>query len=143
MNNDDKSLLEEIYKNAQMNIQALNTVRKSTLNENLKGKIDNQIVAYEDYKQKAQNLLRQSGAKEKEVDIITSSVSKIGINISSSVNPETENIIGMLIKGTQKGTENLAVGMNEFSGSDPKVMQIASDLMNFEKNNISAYNDFL
>ena len=140
---DDFTLLNFIRKNTEMGIDGIKCVLDEDLDNGFKSVLTNQLDEYTRVYNSANTLLLSKGGVPEDVH----AASKIGTHITGIINTASSNaeqkIAESMIKGSTMGVTKMTEYMNDYSGDDDGVMNLANCLKDMEENNIEEMKRFL
>lgn len=103
MENENKNLLEEIYRATKMGLKATQMIIPKVRNEPLREQIERQGENYKGMAVKAESLLKNTGETTKSDDEIKEAMLWGSIQVNTMVNKKPTHIAGMMISGTTMG----------------------------------------
>ena len=143
MKKDDVELLEEIRKNTEMGLHALDLVSNKVYDDSLALQLARESFKYGELHDRARaQLLAQNrlpGAENKVGKLMLSA----SIQGNTLFNSSTSHLAELMIRGSNMGLSDLRKAMNHNSQAGDQTVELAKELMDFEENNIKELKKYL
>lgn len=143
MKKDDVELLEEIRKNTEMGLHALDLVSNKVYDDSLALQLARESFKYGELHDRARaQLLAQNrlpGAENKVGKLMLSA----SIQGNTLFNSSTSHLAELMIRGSNMGLSDLWKAMNHNSQAGDQTVELAKELMDFEENNIKELKKYL
>ncbi len=143
MKKDDVELLEEIRKNTEMGLHALDLVSNKVYDDSLALQLARESFKYGELHDRARaQLLAQNrlpGAENKVGKLMLSA----SIQGNTLFNSSTSHLAELMIRGSNMGLSDLWKAMNHNSQAGDQAVELAKELMDFEENNIKELKKYL
>ena len=140
-----EALLREIYKNANMGEDALNSLISKVTDENLRRDITHQLEMYADFADKAKCRLYEMNIKPKELSPIAKISSEISMAMSTAADSSAKKLAGMIIEGATMGIVELKKQISTAKGENAPadITDLACDVVKFEENSVDKMKTYL
>ena len=146
MNNEDKELLEYLYKSSEMGRDSLTNLLKELKDKEnkLKGLISDELSEYEKFFNKSKKLLKKHKSEITSNSLITKIMSKQGIKKEVSNDNSDASIAHMLIEGLTMGVVDIETKINNFKDkSDKSILKLCEKYLKFQKEEIEKLKKYL
>lgn len=141
--NQNAELLNFIYQNSQMGIEALQKLVSITTDSEFNKCLQSQLDEYKLINSKAVKKLNENGYDEKGIGTLTKIQSYIMLNIQTMMDKSPSHIAEMLITGSTMGTIDAIKNIKKYKDAEPSILELMNDLKKFEENNIEQLKAFL
>lgn len=138
---DDIKLLNHIYKSAEAGKTSLSKVIPKIKDENFKSTLARQSYLYDQFFVSCEERLEENGEGNKNKS--KSMLNNIGLDISIMFNNKSKNIADILIKENTSSIHEISRSIVEYQGASNEVKELASLLLNNERNNIEELQKFI
>lgn len=139
----DKKLLREIQRNAQMGIEAIQTVNNKVYDDSLALDLNKQALKYTEYRNRAEGILREAKESPFHEGAIERGMLKAGIHMNTVMNTSTGHVAELMIQGSNRGITDLCKALNHNEDASKYSMEIAKELMDFEEKSIERLKMYL
>lgn len=138
-------MLEDAYKNMKMGSDSILKVLPKASNENFRAALTTQLSGYEEYSEKAKEMLAYHGYKAKEENPMTKLWASIGVAMNTMMDSSDSHLAQMVVEGSTMGiTDTLKLlRENENSGACEKSLQLLRDIISFEENNVEIMKSYI
>lgn len=146
MNNEDKELLEYLYKSSEMGRDSLTNLLKELKDKEnkLKGLISDELSEYEKFFNKSKKLLKKHKSEITSNSLITKIMSKQGIKKEVSNDNSDASIAHMLIEGLTMGVVDIETKINNFKDkSDKSILKVCEKYLKFQQEEIEKLKKYL
>lgn len=141
--NQNAELLNFIYQNSQMGIEALQKLVSITKDNEFNKCLQSQLNEYKLINSNAVKKLNENGYDEKGIGTLTKIQSYIMLNIQTMMDKSSSHIAEMLITGSTMGTIDAIKNIKKYKDAEPSILELMNDLKKFEENNIEQLKAFL
>lgn len=141
--NQNAELLNFIYQNSQMGIEALQKLVSITTDSEFNKCLQSQLDEYKLINSKAVKKLNENGYDEKGIGTLTKIQSYIMLNIQTMMDKSPSHIAEMLITGSTMGTIDAIKNIKKYKDAESSILKLMDDLKKFEENNIEQLKSFL
>lgn len=143
MKKDDREILKEVQKNADMAIRAIDTVSEKVYDEELRQELCREKLLYSVIQNKATDRLQSERAEGYHGSAMQELLLKGGLQMNTLTNCSTSRIAELMIQGSSRGITNMWRSINHHQNSGNTSMEVAEELMDFEEKAISRLKNFL
>ncbi len=146
MNNEDKELLEYLYKSSEMGRDSLTNLLKELKDKEnkLKGLISDELSEYEKFFNKSKKLLKKHKSEITSNSLMTKIMSKQGIKKEVSNDNSDASIAHMLIEGLTMGVVDIETKINNFKDkSDKSILKVCEKYLKFQQEEIEKLKKYL
>lgn len=143
MKSDDVKVLQEVQKNTDMAIKAINSINKHIYDDDLAMQVTRQGMKYSDIYNKATDKLMEGKAKSYQSSGIQEMMMKGAIAGNTAFNNSTGHIAEMMIQGSNRGLTDMWKTINHHENAGAASMEVAKELMDFEEKNIERLKQYL
>lgn len=141
--NQNAELLNFIYQNSQMGVEALEKLIPITKDNEFSKCLQSQLDEYKLINAKAEKKLNENGYDEKGIGAFTKLQSYIMINLQTMMNKTPSHLSEMLITGSTMGVIDAIKNIKKYSDAEPSILELMDDLKKFEERNIEQLKPFL
>ena len=141
--NQNAELLNFIYQNSQMGIEALQKLVSINKDSEFDKCLQSQWNEYKLINSNAVKKLNENGYDEKGIGTLTKIQSYIMLNIQTMMDKSPSHIAEMLITGSTMGTIDAIKNIKKYKDAEPSILELMNDLKKFEENNIEQLKAFL
>lgn len=143
MKSDDRQVLREVQKNAQMAMQAIDSISNKIYDDSLSAQVTRDSMKYADlYNRATSELLRGKAESYKETGY-QEMMLRGAIKANTMLNSSTSHVAELLIQGTNRGLTDMWKIMNRSENAGKISVEIAKELMDFEEKSIEKLKDYL
>ena len=140
---DEISIYQEIQRNAEMAISAIDTISDKVYDDDLAMQIARQSLKYSDIRNRAMDKLLQGKAEPNRKNPFSEMMLKGGIQYNTMLNTSTSHIAELMIQGSSRGIVDMCKTLNRFPDSGGHAVEMAKELMDFEEKNIEHLKKYL
>lgn len=135
---ENKNLLESIYKDSNMAVYTLNTLLKNLEHKDnkIKSDIEKILEEYKTYEQKSKDLLITNDFEVKEINMLSKISSDIGVKKEVIDDNSDSSIADMLIKGVSMGSIEIDKCISVNKKADKKILEFAKEFHKFQEKTI-------
>ena len=128
----NETLLNELYKNTTMGKDSLINLMDKASDPEMRAEMTREIERYEEYANRASDLLAERGLKPEEPGMMAKAGSKIGMAFNTMLDTTTSHIAEMMINGATMGIINIEKQFNE-NNPTGEARKLAEEILDFEK----------
>lgn len=136
-------IYQEIVKNTDMGIEAINSLRTYVEDEELMHKILCQREELKKIMSEAENKMSEEELNDSKTGAFKTTMLKMGVKINAMFDKTNSNIAEMLIEGTNMGINEVQKELNQMQLDGDEVPQIANELMSLYSRNITELRAYL
>lgn len=143
MQKDDIKLLQEIQKNTEMAIRAIDTLSNKVYDDNFAIQMTRQSLRYSNIHNKALDKIVDAKSEPYSGTGFENAMLVGGIHANTLLNTSTSHIAEMMIEGSNKGLTHMWKALNGNPKAGYQTMEIANELIDFEEKNIKRLKKYL
>lgn len=143
MKKDDAEILKEVQKNTRMAIKAIETISDKVYDDKLSYELSRENLVYSTIHNKAVDALTKEHADTYHRSVVEDVMLQSGIHMNTLLNSSTSKIAELMIQGSNRGITSMWKSMNHHKDSGEISMEIAKELMSFEKKCMEKLKEFL
>ena len=139
-------ILNFIYQNSQMGIETMKhliDITESSTYEEFKNILYSQYNEYNKIFKGCEQMIKDRGHDPKDISIFEKITTYIMINIKTLTDKSPSHISEMLIQGCTMGIIDATKRMNQYDDADKDILELAKNLLDFEKDNQEELKKFL
>ena len=129
----EKELLNVIWKNAHIAMQAISDVAPETENEEMKRELADEYEGYEKFVSSIHSYMKERGIEPKDVNFMKKAMMTMGIKMNSMRDDSRSHIAEMMIKGTVMGVTELGELLSSNRQASEEVLNFARELKSIEE----------
>lgn len=133
MNESDKMVLNETYKNSKMGVSAIQNIMNKVDDNELSTDLSRQQAAYKNFMNRAEEQLRQNGEKPEKDSVVSQSMLWAGIQAKTIFDSTPGHIANMMIEGNTRGITDMMKVLHENKSAQSAYCEMANELMDFEQ----------
>jgi len=139
----NEHLLEQVYRNTQMGIEALPLLASKAQDASLKGVLHEQWKDYKQLNKKAAQMMRSQGMAVKDLSEASKMSSTAMTNMKTLMDRSASHLAEMAIDGSNTGITKITKALHDSRQSDKKAISLAEDLLKTEERNLKELREFL
>ena len=139
----DKHLLDEAYKNVRMASFAIDCLIEKIENEKLERLLRKQNKHYLGSVTKIENLAEKIGHKLKDINPILKGTSFVSIKMKTLVNNDSQKFAEMLIEGTTMGITDTLKAKSDYPSKNDEILSLVDDIISYEEEFVDSLKTFL
>ncbi len=139
----DYELLDHIHQNADMGRSAVKNLIDRTTDTNLVSVLNNQLDEYERAYTLSGNMLYDSDISPEDASRMSKTMASMSTNFKMMKDDSVSKIAEMAIQGSTMGITKLTQQINDYSGKNKDVIDLAKSQIKTEQNNIETLKKFL
>lgn len=129
----EKELLNVIWKNAHIAMQAISDVSPETDNEEMKRELADEYDGYERFVSSVRAYMQERGIEPKDVNFVKKTMMTMGVKMNAMKDDSRSHIAEMMIKGTVMGITELGELLSSNSQASEEVLNFANELKSIEE----------
>ena len=129
----EKELLDAIFKNAHIGMQAISDVIKQTDDEDMKKELADEYEGYEKFVSSVSEYMKKTGVETKDINPMKKAMMYMGIKMDSMRDDSRSHIAEMMIKGTITGITELGELISANKEASEEVIRFARELKSLEE----------
>ncbi len=141
--NGNAELLNFVVQNSQMGIETLPRLLELAQDEKLREHLRKQLQGYEDFKNRAGEMLQRQGCEEKELSGMEKIKTYLMMNLQTMMDKSDSHIAQMLIQGSTMGVTDAVTKLHDYADAEREVVALMEDLRKFEEKSIEKLKAFL
>ena len=139
----ETELLQYIHETAEMGVEGIADVLDYAEDKQMHDILSTQMREYENLEKDAEKLLRRYGEDPKDVGVMA----KTGARVMSAGKLMTDRSISkiaeMTIEGNTMGITKTIKHLHDYSGNDPKVVDLTNTLLETQRRNVEQLQRYL
>jgi len=139
----DIELLNVISQNSERGKDGVSHLLKISNNTNFNTVLERRLKEYENIYNTASNLCRKDGNEPASVNPIAKMTSYVTTQIKSMADHSISNMAEMLIQESTTAVTDITKQVNDYCGSNQKILGLAKQLLSTEQTNIEEMKKFL
>lgn len=143
MKSEDVNLLNEMTRNAHMEVEAIDTILPKIYDEELNESFHLQKKTYQKLERKAREELENNGVLPKAHSMIDKARLWSELQTNTAFNINTKHVANLMIRENAKAMTALMKVEKENERADAAILEIAEELMDFEESTIEKLKAFL
>lgn len=143
MKSQDVAIYQEIQRNTEIAIKAIEAISDKVYNDDLALQIAKQSLKYSELHNEASKQLVEAKADSYRNSYFTDMMLKMGIGYQTLLNTSTGHIAEMMIKGSNMGVLEMEKVLNHNPEAGELSTRLAKQFLEFEEKNIKRLKDYL
>lgn len=140
---DDTKLLEFICEDADMGRDAVHHVIRLTDDEGLRGVLERQLADYDNSFTSAERLLRERGEEARHTGPFAKAMTHMSSDMKTMTDRSPSKIAELMIQGSTMGITTMSKHINDYTGEDTGIVELAKKQVQMEQRNIEELKQFL
>lgn len=141
--NGNAELLNFVYQNSQMGVDTIGQLIDITEDKEFREHLKKQKADYEEFHEKARDMLNQNGFDEKGISLFEKIKTYLMINFQTLTDKSTPHIAQMLIIGSNMGVTEAIKDLNKYKEAEKDIIKLMERLKDYEEKNIEKLKEFL
>ncbi|MDE6882914.1 MAG: hypothetical protein K2P48_07335 [Lachnospiraceae bacterium] len=143
MKHDDAKVLQEIQRNTEMGMTAIETILDKIEDDEFSLQLSRQSLRYSEIHNKALDQILEKEGEVYHGSQIADLMLKGSIHVNTALNLSKEHLAEMMIQGSNRGITSMwkALRHNQLAGDD--TVELAKELMDFEEKSIECMKEYL
>ncbi|MEG0456674.1 MAG: hypothetical protein RR549_00895 [Oscillospiraceae bacterium] len=132
-----------LYKNVKMAHDSVGAILKKVEDKSLKMDLELQKKDYSSYISKLETVADEFGVSLEPENKMTKTMAQMGISMHTAFDNSPSKVAQMMIEGSTMGVIESTKALNNNQNGEPKLKQLAGDILNFERNNVERMKNYL
>lgn len=141
--NNDKSVLNNIYQNAQAASHGISDLMPKITNSSFRDDLKQQDSEYRSIQQQATQQLIQMGDTPSEIGPLQRAGVWASMNTKTIMNADTSHLAEVMITGSNMGITNMTKILNTYQNPNPQVQTLAQQLITTEQQHVERLKTYL
>ena len=137
------SFLNEIYRNTESGISAINALLTKTNDDRLTKDLQNQLHELRAIEAEAVRKLKHCGEDPKRQPLMQRAGMRMGIEMNTAMNKSSSRLAELMIKGNNMGIIDLNRAINRYSAANANAGEIANRLLATEQSALDTFKSYL
>lgn len=143
MKHDDAKVLQEIQRNTEMGMTAINTILDKIGNDEFSLQLSKQSLRYSEIHNRALDQILQNEGEVYRGSQIADMMLKGSIHVNTALNVSKGHLAEMMIQGSSRGITSMWKVMQHNRLATDQAVELAQELVDFEKKNIERLKEYL
>lgn len=143
MKHDDAKILQEIQRNTEMGMTAIDTILDKIGDDEFSLQLSRQSLRYSEIHNKALDQILENEGDVYHRSQITDLMLKGSIHANTVLNVSREHLAEMLIQGSNRGITSMWKAMKHNRLASDEAVELAQELVDFEEKNIERLKEYL
>lgn len=139
----DMELLQLIAKNSQMGCKGIEDIMPYTKTEKFRKALETQKEEYASIYKEAEKMILEKDGKLEEISPVAKMSSKTMTMMKTMQDDSEAHLAEMMYQGSAMGVTKILRNQKEYAGSNPKIKELAQQLLKTEENNMEQMRKFL
>jgi organic radical activating enzyme len=139
----DVEMLNDIRKNVQMGCKGIDEILPYAKSEKFRKALETQKEEYGRIFEEADQMLHERGENPESVSAMAKISSKTMTMMKTMKDPSEDHLAEMMYQGSAMGVTKIIRHQREYSGSNPKIIQMSERLLKTEESNMAQMRKFL
>ena len=143
MKHDDAKILQEIQRNTEMGMTAIETILDKIGNDEFSLQLSKQSLRYAEIHNRALDQILQNEGDVYRTNRITDMLLIGSIHANTAFNISTEHLAEMMIQGSNRGITSMWKSLKHNGLAADETVELAKELMYFEEKSIERLKEYL
>ncbi|MBO5207922.1 MAG: hypothetical protein J6B68_01105 [Lachnospiraceae bacterium] len=143
MKQDDITLLKDIQKNTHMAMTAIDTLLDKAEDNEFILNLSRQSIGYAKIHNDAVEQLIEEGSGTYRSNQLNDMLLRGSIHANTLLNVSTSHLADMMIQGSNRGLMDMYKSVKHHTRAEAKSIELAQELMNFDKKSIEIMKEYL
>ena len=143
MKSQEVSLYQEIQRNTEMAMKAIDTISDKIYDDALAMQMSRQSIRYSELHNEASRQLVEAKAQNYQGSALADVVLKTGLRYNTMLNTSTSHLAELLIKGNNNGIIEMEKVLKANGAAGEKPTALARQLIAFEEKNVRSLKEYL
>lgn len=143
MKKEEANIYRAIQKNAEMAVEAIDTISDKVFDDSLALQLAREGLKYSDIRNRAVDRLLQGKAEPYRARPFSVLMLKAGIHLNTMFNTGTSYIAELMIRGSNHGIVAICRTLNQYPGQKSHATEMANEFVDFEERNIARLKRYL
>lgn len=139
----DVEMLNYIRKNVQMGCKGIDEIMPYAKEEKFCKALESQKEEYGKIFEEADRMIHERGEKPEDVSAMSKISSKTMTLLQTMKDPSADHLAEMMYQGSAMGVTKITRHQREYSGTNPKITDLANRLLKTEERNMEEMRKFL
>lgn len=139
----DMELLQLIAKNSQMGCKGIEDIMPYTKTEKFRKTLETQKEEYASIYKEAEKLILEKDGKLEEISPVAKMSSKTMTMMKTMQDDSEAHLAEMMYQGSAMGVTKILRNQKEYGESNPRIKELAQQLLKTEENNMEQMRKFL
>ena len=139
----DHKLLNDVYQNARMGMQAIPHLMNMTEDPEFRSVLDNQLTEYTKISDKASEMLKKRCVTPEDVSPVSKVSSYVMTEMKTLTDKSPSKMAEMMIQGSSMGITTMIKAIHDHPKADKNVTNLAERLVEIEERNIRELREYL
>lgn len=140
---DDIELLNHMHQNADMAKDSIKNIISISNDANFIKALNKQFLEYQNTLEITKKLLDEKNANADQARTFSKIMARISCDLKTLKDHSTRKFAEMMIQGSTMGISNLKKQIENYNGTDTKVVELANKQVDMEQTNIDEMQKFL
>ena len=143
--NNTVEFLDRMYKNVKMGSDSIINLMPKVKDEALRTEMTSELSQLEKYSSKIGDMLHDQGVKPKEENIVTKTMSKMGINMNTMIDSTSSHIAEMMMEGYTMGITDMTKDIRHYENTKASEdsLKLARDIVRFHEDSFEKMKSYL
>lgn len=143
MKHDDAKILQEVQKNTEMGMTAINTILDKIGDDDFSLQLAKQSLRYSEIHNKALDQILRNEGEVYRGSQIADMMLKGSIHANTALNISREHLAEMMIQGSSRDITSMWKAMKHNDLAAREAVELAQELVDFEQENIERMKEYL
>lgn len=143
MRQDDAVILNEIQKNTKNAMTTIDTLLDKVTDDDFSRQLSRQAMRYSQIHNDAMDMVLEKQGNPYRGNVISDAMLKSSLHANTALNISTEHLAELMIRECNREMTNMWRTVKHNSMATQETMEVARELMEFEKYSIERYRTFL
>lgn len=139
----DMEMLQLIAKNSQMGCKGIEDIMSYTKTEKFRKALETQKEEYASIYKEAEKMILEKDGKLEEISPVAKMSSKTMTMMKTMQDDSEAHLAEMMYQGSAMGVTKILRNQKEYAGSNPRIKELAQQLLKTEENNMEQMRKFL
>lgn len=143
MKHDDTKILQEIQRNTEMGMTAIETILDKIGDDEFSLQLSRQSLRYSEIHNKALDKILENEGDVYHRSRVSDMMLKGSIHANTALNVSREHLAEMMIQGSNRGITSMWKTMKHNQLATDEAVELAQELVDFEEKNIERLKEYL
>ena len=143
MKHDDAKILQEVQRNTQLGMTAIDTILDKISDDDFSLQLSKQSLHYSEIHNKALDQILKNEGDVYRGSQLTDMMLKGSIHANTALNISREHLAEMMIQSSNRGITSMWKAMKHNQLATNEAVEIAQELVDFEQENIARMKEYL
>ena len=143
--NSTADLLDRMYKNVKMGSDSIINLMPKVRDEALRTEMTKELSELENYSARIGDMLHSEGRKPKEENIVTKTMSKMGMSMNTMIDSTASHIAEMMMEGYTMGITDMTKDIRQYENTkaSEESLKLARDIVRFHEDSFEKMKSYL